>query len=132
MTDRRKSLLSRILPDCVDLVDDSMAKKALLKSKKYLFGKKFRKILTNDGKDFKELYEMIPQRKRVPEKNVYFGQKSHYSSENKQQRKIGSASSSSNRQQDRYDVYKQNGGEPNPLNAIKLPSISGNGVFKET
>lgn len=38
MTDRRKGLLSRILPDCVqnvDLVDDSMAKKALLKSKNY-------------------------------------------------------------------------------------------------
>nr|XP_034300380.1 uncharacterized protein LOC109617710 [Crassostrea gigas] len=28
---------------------------------------------------------MIPQRKRVPDKNVYFGQKSHFSSENKQQ-----------------------------------------------
>lgn len=33
-TDRRKGLLSRILPDCLDLVDDSMAKKALLKYKK--------------------------------------------------------------------------------------------------
>lgn len=85
MTDRRKGLLIRILPECVDLVDDSMAKKALLKSKNYLYGKKFRKILTNDGKDYKELYEMFPQRNRVPEKNVYFGQKSHYSSENKQQ-----------------------------------------------
>ncbi len=62
-----------------------MAKKALLKSKNYLFGKKIRTILTKNAKDYKELYEMIPQRKRVPNKNVYFGQKSHYSSENKQQ-----------------------------------------------
>lgn len=31
MSDRRKGLLSRILPDCEDLVDDSMAKKSLLK-----------------------------------------------------------------------------------------------------
>lgn len=85
MTDRRKGLLSRILPDCVDLVDNSMAKKALLKSKNYLFGKQFRTILTNNAKDYKELYEMIPQRKRELDKNVYFGQKSHYSSENKQQ-----------------------------------------------
>jgi hypothetical protein len=53
MSDRRKGLLSRILPDCVDLVDDTIGKKALLKSRGYLFGKKFRKILTNDGKDYK-------------------------------------------------------------------------------
>uniref|UniRef100_A0A8W8IDG3 Uncharacterized protein n=1 Tax=Magallana gigas TaxID=29159 RepID=A0A8W8IDG3_MAGGI len=56
----RNGPLSRILPDCVDLVDDSMAKKALLKSNYYLFGKEFHKILTNDGKCYKELYKMIP------------------------------------------------------------------------
>lgn len=53
MRDRRKGLLRRILSDCVNLVVDSLWQKAWLKSRGYLFGKKFRIILTNYGKDIK-------------------------------------------------------------------------------
>lgn len=41
--------------------------------------------MINDGKDYKEMYEMIPQRKQVHVKNVYFGQKFHISLKNRQQ-----------------------------------------------
>lgn len=41
--------------------------------------------MTNDGKDYKEMYEMIPQQKQVHVKNVYFGQKFHISLKNRQQ-----------------------------------------------
>ena len=34
-----------------------------------MFGKKFRKILTNYGKDYKLLYDMIPSRRKMSTKN---------------------------------------------------------------
>ena len=64
MSDRRRSMLARLLPDCTDLLSESDAKKALLKSKGDLFGRKFRKMLTLESKDNKELYDMLPSHKR--------------------------------------------------------------------
>ena len=60
LADRRKSILAKILPDCMDLLSDSAGKKALLKANAELFGKKFRKLLTEESRDNKELFELLP------------------------------------------------------------------------
>ena len=53
LADRRKSILGKILPDCMDLLSDNAGKKALLKANGELFGKKFRKLLTEESRDNK-------------------------------------------------------------------------------
>ena len=60
LTDRRRSILGKILPDCLDLLSDSRGKKALLKSKSDLFGNRFRKLLTEESKDNRELNQLLP------------------------------------------------------------------------
>lgn len=57
-------IAARLLPESVDLIDDSSGKKALRKSKDKLFGNKFRKLLAKDSKDNRELSELLPTRKR--------------------------------------------------------------------
>ena len=50
MTDRRKKLLGKLVPEYVDLIENSSGKRALRKSKNKLFGNKFRKLLAKDSK----------------------------------------------------------------------------------
>lgn len=64
MTDRRKTLLSKLVPECVDLIEDSSGKRALKKSKDKLFGNKFRKLLAKDSKDNRELSDLLPSNRK--------------------------------------------------------------------
>ncbi|XP_062591130.1 uncharacterized protein LOC134252663 [Saccostrea cucullata] len=74
LTDRRKTLLSKLVPECVDLIEDSSGRKALRNSKDKLFGNTFRKLLAKDSKDNREISDLLPQRKRFKSdnKNSYF------------------------------------------------------------
>lgn len=65
MSDRRRSMLSRILPDCIDLMDDTEGRKALLKANGELFGRKFKKMLTEESNDNKDLFNMLPTRSNM-------------------------------------------------------------------
>jgi len=69
LTDRRKSLLGKLIPDCMDLLNDNTGKKALLKSKSDLFGHKFRKLLTEESKDNRELLQLLPNSNKKFKKN---------------------------------------------------------------
>jgi hypothetical protein len=60
MTDRRRTLLNKLVPECVDLIEDIAGKKALRKSKDKLFRNKFRKLLARDSKDNRELFGLLP------------------------------------------------------------------------
>jgi len=69
LTDRRKSLLGKLIPDRMDLLNDNIGKKALLKSKSDLFGHKFRKLLTEESKDNRELLQLLPNSNKKFKKN---------------------------------------------------------------
>ena len=64
MTDRRKTLLSKLVPECVDLIEDSSGKRALKNSKDKLFGNKFAKLLAKDSKDNRELSDLLPSNRK--------------------------------------------------------------------
>ena len=59
MNDRRKGLLAKIAPDCLDLLDDTTL---FTKDCQDLFGKKFKKHLLKDLKLGKEIDNLMPQR----------------------------------------------------------------------
>lgn len=63
MTDRRKSLLAKLLPDAMDLLEDSNGKKALRKAKENLFGRKFLQLLSVESKENRELYGLMRRKK---------------------------------------------------------------------
>ncbi|VDI51548.1 Hypothetical predicted protein [Mytilus galloprovincialis] len=73
LTDRRRSMLGRVLPECLDLLTDKDGKKALLKSSNELFGRKFRKLLTEESKDNRELFSLLETVRRSKNKASRFG-----------------------------------------------------------
>ncbi|CAG2213564.1 uncharacterized protein LOC143063943 [Mytilus galloprovincialis] len=73
LTDRRRSMLGRVLPECLDLLTDKDGKKALLKSSNELFGRKFRKLLTEESKDNRELFSLLQTVRRSKNKASRFG-----------------------------------------------------------
>ncbi|CAC5393959.1 unnamed protein product [Mytilus coruscus] len=61
----------RVLPECLDLLADKDGKKALLKSSHELFGRKFRKLLTEESKDNRELFSLLPTVRRSKNKSRF-------------------------------------------------------------
>ena len=59
LKERRKSLLFKILPDCVDMLEDKKSRKVLKKSREFLFGRKFKKLLARESSEYKELKSLI-------------------------------------------------------------------------
>ena len=64
MTDWRETLLSKLVPKCVDLIEDSSGKRALKKSNDKLFGNKFRKLLAKDSKDNREFSDLLQNNRK--------------------------------------------------------------------
>ena len=73
-SERRKSIMAKTMPDNTDLLSDKKGKKALAKSKRDLFGRKFLKFLAKESKDNRLLKDLlIPSSNRKSGKSGFKG-----------------------------------------------------------
>ena len=67
-SERRRAIMARTIPDNTDLLNERKGKKALAKSNKDLFGRKFLKFLAKESKDNKLLRDLL-----IPSSNRKYG-----------------------------------------------------------